>query len=353
MATTVHEGALFRSVQALLSAHSVQAFAFDKTGTLSQGVMAVQQSLYDEDPLSLRLIHTITAASKHPVSETAKRYLETRHPEVDLSVQDGAHADLGDIKVVPGQGVTATFFGFPVRAGNAALTQTGLHPLVREYLEKGMTILVITLGQQVIGLFGMKDQPRDGVQQLVRDLTTAGKIVSLVSGDNSSAVHAFAREVGIEPDATYAGQSPASKAAVVQTLKDAMPAGGKVAFVGDGINDTIALSTADVSIATGSASNASSDIILLSPAIPRAIKSILATSRLTRQHVIVSLAFCAIYFTVAILLASGVTGWRIPPAYAGLGELVSILPVLLVGGSLASYKAVQRKFRGGEARVVA
>lgn len=342
MATTVNEGVLFRSIQALLTAHSVRAFAFDKTGTLSQGVMAVQQTFYDDDPLSLRLIHAITAASNHPVSETAKRYLETLHANVDFSSQSQSVESFGDVKVIPGQGVSATFFGFPVRAGNATFTQTESHSLVREYLDRGMTILVITLGQQLIGLFGMKDQPRPGVENLIRNLARARKSVSLVSGDNHSAVHAFARGVGIEPDLVHAGQNPTSKATVVQALKDSLPPGGKVAFVGDGINDTIALSTADVSIATGSASNASSDIILLSSDVPRAIESIIATSRLTRNHVIVSLAFCAVYFTVAILLASGVTGWRIPPAYAGLGELVSILPVLLVGGSLASLKAIQR-----------
>ena len=349
MATTVNEGVLFRSVQALLTAHSVKAIAFDKTGTLSQGIMTIHQTFYDPDPLSLRLIHAITSSNKHPVSETARRYLESQHPELKDDILLGSpksskpsEVELADIEVVPGKGISANFFGFEIKAGNAAFTHTESHPMVKEYLSNGMTILVITLGQQLIGLFGMKDQPRPGVQQVISDLGRDGRQISLVSGDNPSAVQSFANEVGIDHTSVHASQTPNSKAEVVEALKKAY-APGKVVFVGDGINDIIALSKADISIATGSASNASSQIIILSNDVPKAIRSIIATSSLTRNHVVASLTFCGVYFTVAILLASGVTGWRIPPAYAGLGELVSILPVLLVGAHLALFKAITRK----------
>jgi cation transport ATPase len=334
MATTVQDGILFRSTHALLTAHTVSAIAFDKTGTLSQGLMTVQQTSYDQDPQSVQLIHAIAAASKHPVSETAKRYIGSQH---ELS-QDTK--GLENIEIVPGKGVTAFFFGFPVMAGNAEFTDTAHHPLVKEYLSKGMTILAITLGGQLIGLFGMKDQPRSGVNELVKDLEGQGRQVSLVSGDNYSAVHSFAETIGISHNNVHDSQTPVSKGEVVQHLKDDTP--GLVAFVGDGINDTIALSTADISIATGSASNASSQIIILSSDVPKAVYEILNTSRVTRDHVVVSVSFCGVYFAAAILLASGVTGWRIPPAFAGLGELVSILPVLLVAGHLALFKSVQR-----------
>jgi len=347
MAMTVNEGVLFRSVQALLTAHSVKAIAFDKTGTLSQGVMAIRQTFYDPDRSSLRLIHSITASNKHPVSETVRRYLECQHPELtdDILLDSTKRLQtdgVSDFQIIPGKGVVATYFGFEVKAGNASFTNTEFHPKVIEYLTNGMTILSITLGQQLVGLFGMKDQPRLGVEQLLSDLGRDGKQISLVSGDNPSAVHAFAVEVGISHDRVHASQTPTSKASVVTLLKStAHP--GKVAFVGDGINDIIALSTADISIATGSASNASSQIIILANDVPRAIRSIIVTSRVTRIHVIASLASCGVYFAVAILLASGVTGWRIPPAYAGLGELVSIIPVLVVGGCLALFKVTARK----------
>jgi P-type E1-E2 ATPase len=237
-----------------------------------------------------------------------------------------------------------------VMAGNAEFTDTSHHPLIKEYLSKGMTILVITLGKQLIGLFGMKDQPRSGVDELVTYLDGQGKQVSLVSGDNHSAVHSFASTIGILSSNVYASQTPVSKGEVVQHLKD--NTAGLVAFVGDGINDTIALSTADISIATGSASNASSQIIILSSDVPKAMYQILSTSQITRNHVVVSLSFCGIYFVAAILLASGVTGWRIPPAFAGLGELVSILPILLVGGNLAVFRSVQRWYGGRAGRQV-
>jgi cation transport ATPase len=338
MATTVQDGILFRYTQALLTAQAVKAIAFDKTGTLSQGIMTVQETSYDPDPQSIQLIHAITAASQHPVSETAKRYIESQH---ELSQETKG---LEDIDIVPGKGVIATFFGFPVVARNAEFTDTAHHSIIKEYLSKGMTILVITLGRQLIGLFGMKDQPRSGVNEMVTYLGGQGKHVSLVSGDNYSAVHSFAQKIGIFPNNVHASQTPVSKGEVVQSLKDNTP--GLVAFVGDGINDTIALSTADISIATGSASNASSQIIILSSDVPKAIYQILNTSRTTKNHVVVSLSFCGVYFAAAILLASGVTGWRIPPAFAGLGELVSILPVLLVAGHLAILKSVQRWYQG-------
>jgi Cu2+-exporting ATPase len=174
-------------------------------------------------------------------------------------------------------------------------------------------------------------------------LGRAGKQVALVSGDNLPAVQNFAREVGIPLDSTYAAQTPVSKGETVQSLKD-LHHPHPVAFVGDGINDTIALSKADISIATGSASNASSQVIILSSDISKAMREILWTSLITRNHVLASLGLCGVYFGVAIVLASGVTGWRIPPAYAGLGELVSVMPVLLVGGHLAVVKAVKRRW---------
>lgn len=343
MATTVQDGILFRSTQALLTAHAVKAMAFYKTGTLSQGIMTVQQTSYDQDPQSIQLIHAVTAASKHPVSETAKRYIESQY-QLSQEIKG-----LEDVDIFPGKGVTATFFGFSVMAGNAEFTDTTHHPLVTEYLSKGMTILVITLGGQLIGLFGMKDQPRSGVNGLVTHLKGQGKQVSLVSGDNHSAVHSCAQTIGISRNNVHASQTPVSKGEVVQHLKD--NTSGLVAFVGDGINDTIALSTADISIATGSASNASSQIIILSSDVPKAVYQILGISQMTRNHVVVSLSFCGVYFAAAILLASGVTGWRIPPAFAGLGELVSILPVLLVGAHLALFKSVQRwlEVRAGRA----
>jgi cation transport ATPase len=340
MASTVQDGLLFRSTQALFTAHSVRAIAFDKTGTLSQGVMTVHESSFDQDPLSIQLIHAITTSSKHPVSETAKRYIEVQNHLFD-ETDPKSTITLREIEEVPGKGVKATFFGFTIMAGSPAFTESLEHPLVKSYLEQGLSILVITLGKQVIGVFGMRDQPRDGVHDLIAHLDRVGTQVALVSGDNHAAVHSFAREVGIPVTMTHAAQTPVSKGQVVQSLKDTHHP-RHVAFVGDGINDTIALVTADISIATGSASNASSQIIALSSDIPKAIREILSTSRMSRNHVIVSLAFCGVYFAVAILLASGVTGWRIPPEYAGLGELVSILPVLLVAAHLAAYKSVQR-----------
>jgi len=342
MATTVQDGILFRSTQAFLTAHAVKAMAFDKTGTLSQGIMTVQQTSHDQDPQCIQLIHAVTAASKHPVSETAKRYIESQY-QLSQEIKG-----LEDVDIFPGKGVNATFFGFPVMAGNAEFTDTTHHPLVREYLSKGMTILVITLGGQLISLFGMKDQSRSWVNELVTHLEGQGKQVSLVSGDNHSAVHSFAQTIGISHNNVHASQTPVSKGEVVQHLKDNTP--GLVAFVGDGINDTIALSTADISIATGSASNASSQIIILASDVPKAVYQILNTSRKTRNHVVVSLSSCGVYFAAAILLASGVTGWRIPPAFAGLGESVSILPVLLVGAHLALFKSVQRWYEGRAGR---
>jgi Cu2+-exporting ATPase len=305
--------------------------------------MTVHAASYDQDPMSVRLIHAITATNKHPVSETAKRYIEARH---DLTTHaSGLPAGLkglDNVDEIPGKGVSANYFGFPVMAGSPALTNTANHPLVQEYLGNGLTILTISLGKQLIAIFGMRDRPRDGVHDLIAHLGCAGKQVTLVSGDNLPAVQNFAREVGIPLDSTYAAQTPVSKGETVQSLKN-LHHPDPVAFVGDGINDTIALSKADISIATGSASNASSQIIILSSDISKAMREILWTSLITRNHVLASLGFCGVYFAVAIVLASGVTEWRIPPAYAGLGELVSVMPVLLVGGHLAVVKAVKRR----------
>lgn len=111
-------------------------------------------------------------------------------------------------------------------------------------------------------------------------------------------------------------------------------------FIGDGTNDSLALEQASISVAIGTGSGsdiaiATASIILLAPDVMKGLEKVLSISKLARRHVYLTLGWCAVYFVFAILLASGaVVKFTIPPEWAGLGEVVSILPVLAIGGAL-------------------
>lgn len=342
IAMGVKDGVVFRSSEALLSLSTVRSFAFDKTGTLSLGTLSIVEAFtgYEHDLLTTQLVTHMTSSKRHPVSVAVNQYLSTgqgdNQPTFDIEYTD-----------VPGGGMQGDFYGFPVLGGSAKFTHTTQHPLVKRYLDSGYTVFVVTVGNQVVAAFGLADKERTGTARLVDVLAArnGGSAVTILSGDHQAAVSAFARRIGSAQ--AVGGLSPSGKAAAIADLQDA---GGdkktKVAFVGDGVNDSIALSRADIGIGMGSGTDAAvlaSSVLLLGTDLYRTMMAALDLAALARIHAMLGLAWCGIYFFVALLLASGATiDARIPPQYAGLGEMVSVAPVLLLAVSAWAWRKFQR-----------
>jgi Cu2+-exporting ATPase len=200
-------------------------------------------------------------------------------------------------------------------------------------LQKGMTYLCLTVDRKLVAVWGLQSTLRQEAAAIVAELQQSQITCHIVSGDAPKAVEEVALFLGIETSNTLSRRSPAEKQ---QYVKDLQASGKNVIFCGDGTNDAIAVAQADVGIQIGSASDVTSavaDVVLLGGL--DGVMTLLELSRRAYRRILFNFVWTFIYNTFAILLAAGAfVKVRIPPAYAGLGEIVSIAPVILVAASL-------------------
>lgn len=325
MRAGLREGVLFRSSEALQSASSVDVVAFDKTGTLSRGSFSLSRS-----DILVRgvegLVADLTSTNGHPISKAVHAHVEP------LANAKTARPAPSGIVSLPGMGVKAVLAGYPLLGGAPKFTGAVDLPHVRELTALGLTLFVVTLGGELVAAFGLADVARPESSALVADLVRRGKQVVVLSGDNAGAVERFARSIGLPPTDARASCSPADKADFIASLQQQ---GRRVAFVGDGTNDGPALAQADLSLSIGSGSDvavAASSAVILGSDLRRSVVGALDLATHARWQIAAALGWCALYFAFAILLASGAfVRFRIEPQWAGLGELVSVLPVVAVG----------------------
>jgi len=334
----MREGVIFRSADAIRRVTKVNSWAFDKTGTLSQSRLAVVATDDADSNIGRIMAHYLCHSTKHPVGAAIHDYLQSSHcGPVELE---------SALSTIPGAGTESSALGYTLRGGSPAFTDTIDHPRVAALLKQGLSVFVVTLGTQLVAVYGLLDQERQGAKELVDELVSSCNRVVLISGDNPGAVHRFAAGLSLSPENVHAGCSPSAKGELVKRLCEE----NRLAFVGDGINDSIALASADVAISLGSGTEAAvslAQIVLLGQDIHRGIRSTLDIAGISNWHVIASLTWCGIYFVFAILLAGGAfVNFRIPPSYAGLGELVSIAPVLVIAADVFVFRKAQLAWRG-------
>jgi len=200
---------------------------------------------------------------------------------------------------------------------------------------KAMTMFAVTINAEMVAIFGLADTPRPSAEAAVETLQRQGIQVYIVSGDTQPVVCTLAKQLGIPQEHAIGGCLPEEKVARVRELQ---AAGGRVMFVGDGTNDTLALATADIGVAMGSGTDvarSAADVVFIAPDLARALEALLRLSRGAVRRVYFNFAWAAIYNLFAVLLAAGAfVKVRIAPEYAGLGEMVSIMPVMLVAWSM-------------------
>ncbi|RDA94995.1 hypothetical protein CP533_0147 [Ophiocordyceps camponoti-saundersi (nom. inval.)] len=320
-------GVIIKSAGCTERSRKVTDVVLDKTGTITEpglDVMAEQipTSSRDHDE-AMAISKALVADSRHPVSLAVAKHLAENVPDI------ASAAGITDVHAIPGSGVRAVFKGKTIRAGSAAWTETSAHPAVVRLLERGLTILVVTYGSELIAVFGMRCRIRSETMAVVSKLQRQKIVVHIVSGDHKSAVESVASQVGIVHVASRC--SPSDKRDYVAGLMDR---GRCVMFVGDGTNDAIAVAQADVGVQLASVESCSevtrsaADVVLLNGL--EGIRFLLRISAVSFRRIVFNFVWSAAYNVLAVLLASGVlNGVRIPPAYAGLGEIVSVLPVIL------------------------
>jgi len=287
-------GILIRDGIALEKCGNITDVLFDKTGTLTLGKPQVTQwKVFDgEDDEFKSLVRTLAVQSNHPLSRALAGYF-SEAPLLSIS----------DWSEVRGSGVMARYAIESVRLGSLKWVAS------EKFSEVQGTVIGLARGTKLCGMITLVDSPKLHAKEVVTQIIRSGCRVHLVSGDSASTVHSIGNRVGIPLQNIHAGIAPGEKADIVKALQQQ---GGRVAFVGDGINDAPALAQADLGIAVMQASDVASesaDILLLNSdieSIPEALGLSAATLRTIRQN----LFWAFFYNSVAIPLAAA--GWMSP-----------------------------------------
>ncbi|KAI5865102.1 heavy metal translocatin [Durotheca rogersii] len=337
------KGLIFKESEAIEVAYKTSHVVFDKTGTLTEGRLSVTMEEYptgsrqEVAPQILGLL----AGIKHPVSSTIASHLES----------GGISGNkVGEIKSLPGKGVQGIIDGVTVRGGNSRWLGTESNPIVQDVLSKGYTAFCVVIGSELRAVFGLADTIRQDAASVVAELQRRNIAVSMLSGDDDGAVQAAATSLGIPRGCAISRCSPADKQAYIQTLLAPQTGEGRgkspvVVFVGDGTNDAVALAQATIGVHVNSGTDvakSAADVVLVRPSLG-GVLAMVDVSRAAVRRVAFNFGWSFVYNVFAVLLAAGAfvkaaggdgDEVRIPPEFAGLGELVSVLPVIVVAVSL-------------------
>lgn len=333
-------GVLLKGGAYLEEAGSLRVVAFDKTGTLTVGRPEVTDIIPlpaagDGRSLSagelLRLATAIESRSEHPLAAAVLRraYEEARHSRADEARYHPL--EVGDFEAVAGKGVRATIDGEPYYLGSSRLFQElgvstgGIEGQLQALREAGKTVLIVGTERRLMGIIALADGIRPGARAAVASLRRAGiERVVLVTGDHEGTARAVAQAVGA--DEYRAGLLPEDK---VNVVKELMEKYGKIAMVGDGVNDAPALAASTVGIAMGVAGTdvalETADVALMADDLSKVAYTIALSRRsrhTIRQNIIFSLAVKAIF--LALTIPGFVTLWLAILADTGASLLVTM-----------------------------
>ena len=294
-------GILFKTASSLEAAGRTQIVALDKTGTITEGAPRVTDLLPAEGVTETELL-TLAAAlesrSEHPL---AKAVL------ADAEAKAITPPEVTDFAALPGNGLAAKLDGMDIYAGNAAFIQTkltlpaALAQQAEKLASEGKTPLFFGGAGRLLGVIAVADTIKEDSPEAIRQLQNMGIRVVMLTGDNQRTADAIGRQAGV--DEVIAGVLPDGKETVIRQLQ----ASGKVAMVGDGINDAPALTRADTGIAIGAGTDVAidaADVVLMNSKlsdVPAAIR----LSRATLRNIHENLFWAFIYNIIGIPLAAG------------------------------------------------
>ena len=316
-------GVLLKNGTVLQEIQKVQTVVFDKTGTLTEGKPVVADVIGDEREV-LSLAASLEDVSQHPLAQA----IVNRASELGISLYP-----VENFQALHGKGVTGTINGKQVLLGNAKLIADLDIP--RDYQERfdllekeAKTVVFLSVDGELKGLLALQDVSKDNAKETISKLRKRGLKTVMLTGDNAGVAHAIASQIGMEE--VIANVLPEEKAHEIHKLQKK----GKLAFVGDGINDAPALSVADVGIAMGSGTDIaieSADLVLTSNNLLGVIRAF-DMSKKTFNRILLNLFWAFIYNLIGIPIAAGVfsgLGLVLNPELAGLAMAFSSVSVLI------------------------
>ena len=338
-------GILFKSAEALENLRSVGTVVLDKTGTVTRGKPAVTDIVVatraDGSPAMsekalLKLAAALERSSEHPLAEAIMAECETRGIVARM---------VEDFTAVPGRGVTAREGQNAIAAGNVRLMDelgvTVPAGLAEQFAAEGKTPLFFAKNGELAGTIAVADEVKETSAGAIAALRSLGVDVRMLTGDNRVTAEAIARRVGLRSEQIIADVLPADKERHVRELQDA---GGKVAMVGDGINDSPALARADVGLAIGTGADIAkegADVVLMRSDLMDVARAI-ELSRATIRNIKQDLFWALFYNGIGIPLAAGVffplTGWQLSPMFGAAAMSLSSVCVVSNALRLRTFK---------------
>lgn len=315
-------GILIKNGEVLEAVNDVKTVIFDKTGTITVGKPQVTDIVGDASQV-LKIAASLEASSEHPLATAIIK--NAKEHGIDYSPAENFSA-------IEGKGVRAVVDGKSAFVGNAKLlNDVEVSDTFKQQMatlqSQAKTVVFVGQGHQIIGLIAIQDAPKPTSKDAISALKSQGLKTVMLTGDNQAVSQAIASQVGI--DQVVADVLPADKADQVKQFQSA----GKVAFVGDGINDAPALSTADVGIAMGSGTDIaieSGGIVLVKNDL-RDVYKALELSKKTFNRIKLNLFWAFVYNVLGIPVAAGVfyfIGMTLSPELAGLAMALSSLSVV-------------------------
>ena len=316
-------GILLKNGTVLQEIQKVQTIVFDKTGTLTEGKPVVTDVIGDEREV-LSLAASLEDVSQHPLAQA----IVNRASELGISLYP-----VENFQALHGKGVTGIINSKQVLLGNAKLLDDLAIP--HDYQERfdllekeAKTVVFLSVDGQLKGLIALQDVPKENAKEAIAKLKKRGLRTVMLTGDNAGVAHAIAEQIGIEE--VIANVLPEEKAHEIHKLQK----NGKLAFVGDGINDAPALSVADVGIAMGSGTDIaieSADLVLTTNNLLGLARAF-DMSKKTFNRILLNLFWASIYNLIGIPIAAGVfsvLGLVLNPELAGLAMAFSSVSVLI------------------------
>ena len=322
-------GILFKTAASLEATDRTQIVALDKTGTITSGEPKVTDIVPDEKFFEengnnagklLAIAASVEAKSEHPLAKAIMERAKT---------DEIAVAEVTDFSAVVGNGLTAILAGKMIKAGNLAFVSKfvevsdDMRAKAVKFSKEGKTPLFFAADDRLCGIIAVADTIKEDSPEAVRQLKNMGIRVVMLTGDNEQTANAIGKQAGV--DEVIAGVLPDGKEAVIRKLKKQ----GRVAMVGDGINDAPALTRADMGIAIGAGSDVAidaADVVLMKSRlidVPAAVR----LSRATLTNIHENLFWAFFYNVIGIPLAAGLwyplLGWKLNPMFGAAAMSLS------------------------------
>ncbi len=333
---------LFKSAVALENLHNVSCVVFDKTGTITEGKPKVQRieifnDLNIEEILSIIL--GLEEKSSHPLASAVIEY---------ANIKNIASKDIEKFETIVGKGVKGFYNNHEYYCGSISLAkEKNVNcdlKVINEMTEAGMTLLLLFDNKSLLGAIGVSDSIKATSKQAIGWLNSKNIKTIMLTGDNKKSAQVIADQIGI--DEVISEVLPAEKERVIATLQQN---GNKVAMVGDGINDSIALTKADIGIAIGAGSDIAidaADIILMRSDLIDVVDAI-RLSKKTLNNIKMNLFWAFFYNIIGIPLAAGVlyqiSGIKLNPMIAALAMSLSSICVCLNALRIRLFKPLGNK----------